>query len=131
MSASSRESTWAQWVLRLGVSAEFAGHGVFALLGSESFSRMVEEVVGLDAAGAQCALQIIGTLDLVIAAIVLIRPVQAVLLWAALWGGVTALARPLSGSSWWSFVERGANWAAPLALLLLRGWPRSPGDWWR
>jgi len=34
----------------------------------------------------------------------------------AVWGFWTALVRPLVGMSWLDFVERGANWATPLAL---------------
>jgi len=29
------------------------------------------------------------------------------------------------------FIERFANWGAPLALLLLRGWPRSGREWFK
>jgi len=35
------------------------------------------------------------------------------------WGFWTALVRPLVGEPIWDFVERWANWGAPLALYLL------------
>lgn len=34
-------------------------------------------------------------------------------------GFLTALARPLAGQPIWDFVERWANWGAPLSLYLL------------
>jgi hypothetical protein len=35
----------------------------------------------------------------------------------AFWGFWTALVRPLVGMPIWDFIERFANWAAPLALF--------------
>ena len=54
--------------------------------------------------------------DVIVALIVLVRPVKPILLWAAFWGFWTALVRPLVGQSILDFIERSANWAAPLAL---------------
>ena len=72
---------------------------------------------------------LIGLSDLLVALIVLVRPVRIVLLWAALWGFWTALVRPIVGEPVWDFIERWANWGAPLALLLLSGWPTGK-EWW-
>jgi len=72
---------------------------------------------------------VVGSVDILIALIVLLKPIRAVLLWAVFWGFWTALVRPLVGEPIWDFVERWANWGAPLALLLLRGWPRSIREW--
>ncbi|HLD86083.1 MAG TPA: hypothetical protein VJA28_01365, partial [Patescibacteria group bacterium] len=63
------------------------------------------------------------------AVIVLIRPIPLVLLYMAVWGFWTALLRPLVGEPIWDFVERWSNWGAPLALLLLRGWPKNLRGW--
>ena len=64
--------------------------------------------------------------DLLVAFIVLARPIRIALLWAAVWGFWTALLRPIAGEPVWDFVERWANWGAPLALLMLRGrFPRT------
>jgi hypothetical protein len=38
---------------------------------------------------------------------------------------------PLTGLPAWEFVERWSNYTAPLALLVVRGWPRSGRDWLR
>ena len=48
-----------------------------------------------------------------------------------LWGFWTALIRQIVGEPIWDFVERWANWGAPLALLLLIGWPKNWREWWR
>jgi len=60
---------------------------------------------------------------------VLVKPIRVALLWAVLWGFWTALLRPIVGESFWDFVERSANWGAPLALLLMLGWPKSLREW--
>ncbi len=42
---------------------------------------------------------------------------RSLLIYATIWAFCTALMRPLSGGEWLDFIERSANWAAPLALL--------------
>jgi len=51
-----------------------------------------------------------------------------VLIYATLWAFATALARPIAGDPIWDFVERTANWTAPLALLILQGVPKKLKD---
>ncbi len=119
----------AQWVLRVAVAGEFLGHGVFALQGKADWITWTARLTGADMATAATLVTAIGVLDILVAAIVLVKPIRAVLLWAALWGAWTALVRPLVGMPIWDFVERWANWGAPLALLYLRGWPKDRKDW--
>lgn len=123
-----------QWVLRIAVAGEFIGHGAFAAgLGVPQklqWAGWIKTITGADAATAATLLTLVGVMDIVVALIILIYPVRAVLLWAAFWGFWTALVRPLVGEPFWDFVERWANWGAPLALLMLRGWPRGR-DWFR
>ena len=121
----------AQWVLRVAVAGEFLGHGVFALQGKADWIKWTSQLTGADMATAATLITAIGVLDILVAAIVLLKPVRAVLLWAALWGAWTALVRPLVGMPVWDFVERWANWGAPLALLLLMGWPKSRKEWFK
>ena len=109
-----------QWVLRLAVAGEFVGHGVFALQGKEQWVGWFDKLLGISAGPATTILFIIGLVDLALALLVLLRPVNVVLLWMAFWGFLTALIRPLAGESFWDFIERWANWGAPLALYLLR-----------
>jgi hypothetical protein len=107
------------WVLRIGVAGEFIGHGAFALQGKEQWIGWMQKMTGVDNSMATQLIFLIGLLDLVIALVVLIKPMRPVLLWAAFWGFWTAVLRPLVGEPIWDFVERWANWAAPLALFLL------------
>lgn len=120
-----------EWVLRITVAGEFIGHGVFALQGKKDwigwFSQFGISNVGM----ATQLLFIVGLIDLTVALIILIRPVRIALLWAVFWSFWTALVRPLVGMPVWDFVERSANWGAPLALLLMIGWPKGFRDWLR
>ncbi len=107
------------WVLRIAVFGEFLGHGVFALQGKAQWIGWVQKLISVDLATATTIMMIVGALDILIAIIVLLRPIRPVLLWAAIWGFWTALVRPLVGEPIWDFIERFANWGAPLALYLL------------
>ena len=73
----------------------------------------------------------VGVMDIILAILVLLKPVRLALLYMAFWGLWTALLRPIVGEPIWDFVERWANWGAPLALLLLIGWPKSVKEWFR
>lgn len=68
-------------------------------------------------------------MDLTVAFFVLVKPIRIVLVWASVWGFWTAFLRPMVGEAVWDFVERWANWGAPLALLCLRGFPKKLRDW--
>ncbi len=105
-----------EWVLKVGVAGEFLGHGVFAILGKADWIKWVQQLSGLDAATATTFIFIIGLMDIALAALVLWKPIKPLLLWMAFWGFWTALVRPLVGMPVWDFIERFANWAAPLAL---------------
>ena len=118
-----------EWVLRISVAGEFIGHGVFALQGKLGWIKYFT-ALGFTPDFAQSVLPFIGIADLAVALIVLLKPIRAILLWATLWGFWTALLRPLGGDPIWDFVERWANWGAPLALLLLfKGWPKGIKEW--
>lgn len=111
-----------EWLLRAGVAGEFAGHGLLAVGGKADWTKWISLMLQVNASTAHTLLLLIGTFDLIVALIVLVKPVRPVLLWAAFWGFWTALVRPLvallgvTGIGWLDFVERSANWAAPLAL---------------
>jgi uncharacterized membrane protein YphA (DoxX/SURF4 family) len=51
----------------------------------------------------------------------LFYPTRAILLWLVVWGGITALCRPLSGEPFAEFIERAGNYGVPLVLLILSG----------
>lgn len=108
-----------EWLLRVGVAGEFAGHGLLAIGGKADWIGWISKLTGVGAETATTLLMLIGLGDVLVALIVLIRPVRPVLLWAAFWGFWTALVRPLVGQSILDFIERFANWAAPLALYYI------------
>ena len=104
-----------QWVLRIAVAGEFLGHGVFALQGKEQWIGWVSQLTGMDMESAAMFILWVGVLDIIVALFILIKPIRIFLLWAVIW----------------DFVERWANWGAPLALLLLIGWPKNWKEWFR
>ena len=61
--------------------------------------------------------------------LVLLSPVPGMLLVLAAWKLFTELLRPAAGELFWEVIERASNILAPLALLYVRGWPRSLSDW--
>ena len=105
-----------EWALRIGVAGEFAGHGWLGLYGKADWVKWVVQLAHVSNPTAHTIVVAIGVLDLIIAVIVLVRPINPILLWAAFWGFATALVRPIVGVGWPDFVERFANWGAPLAL---------------
>src|SRR3989344_1879706 len=120
-----------QWVLKIAVAGEFIGHGVFALHGKKEWIGWFAQFGVADAGLAAQLLFFFGLLDIALAVLILIKPVRIALLWMAFWGFWTALMRPLVGMPIWDFIERWANWGAPLALLLLIGWPKSLKEWFK
>ena len=118
-----------EWVLRIAVAGEFIGHGVFALGGKQAWIEWFP-VFGISAPEpATTLLFLVGIMDVTLGLLVLIKPVPVAILWMAIWGFWTALVRPIVGEPVWDFVERGANWGAPLALLLILGWPKNWKEW--
>ena len=120
-----------EWILRISVAGEFIGHGLLAYGGKADWIKWISQMTGADAAMATSLLLYVGIFDVVVALIILVRPIRAALLWAAFWGFWTALVRPLVGIGWLDFIERFANWGAPLALLYLLGWPQNWDEWWK
>lgn len=109
-----------QWILRIGVAGEFIGHGLLAIGGKADWVKWIGQIIGTSAGTSAILLTWVGISDLLVALIVLFRPINWVLLWATFWGFWTALVRPIVGVGWLDFIERSANWAAPLALYFLR-----------
>jgi hypothetical protein len=118
-----------EWVLRVAVAGEFLGHGVFAVQGKAQWIGWFADFGISDPTIATNLLFLIGLFDILVALVILLKPIRIALLWAAFWGFWTALVRPLVGEPVWDFIERFANWGAPLALLLMYGWPKSGKKW--
>lgn len=122
-----------EWILKLGVFGEFLGHGVFALQGKEGWFKYFESFGITNPETITTILLLIGIMDIVLAVLVLVKPIRIAVLWMALWGLWTALIRwPLGPDPIWDFFERWANWAVPLALFyVLGGWPKTKRDWFK
>ncbi len=114
-------------ILRIGIFGTFLGHGIFALGIKQSWIPLIT-AFGFKEATATTLLPIIGSIDIMVALFALFWPIRIVLIWATIWAFVTALARPIAGDPIWDFVERTANWAAPLALTVLQGIPKKLKD---
>ncbi|MDO8575034.1 MAG: hypothetical protein Q7R61_02050 [bacterium] len=120
-----------EWVLRVAVAGEFIGHGAFALQGKKDWINWFSNFGVSDVGMATTLLFLVGLMDIALAILILIKPVRIALLWMVFWGFWTALIRPIVGMPVWDFVERWANWGAPLALLLVVGWPKSFKEWFK
>jgi hypothetical protein len=108
-----------EWVLRIGTFGTFLGHGLLAIDGHEGWHSYLM-FIGLTGDQAMQLLPVIGSLDVVIALWVLLKPNRWIVAWAVFWAFSTATIRPLSGEPLLFFVERTANWATPLALYLIK-----------
>ena len=120
-----------EWVLRIAVAGEFLGNGVLALQGKKQWVGWISQLTTADTGLATQLLLLIGISDLLVALVVFIRPIKIVLLWTVFWGFWTAILRPIVGESIWDFIERFANIGAPLALLLIKGFPKNLRDFFR
>lgn len=122
-----------EWILRIALAGEFLGHGAFAIQAKAGWFKYFHAlgITGDDT--IKTILLFIGLLDVTLAILVLIRPIRIALLWMAVWGLWTALIRWPIGPDEpiWDFLERWANWGAPLAFLFLKGWPKTFKEWWR
>jgi hypothetical protein len=116
------------WLLRIACSAEFVGHGAFGVLTKAAWLPYFG-VVGIPPELAWRLMPLIGTVDITLGLLTLIRPTRALLLYMAGWGLLTASIRPLAGEPIWEFVERAPNWAVPLAFLGVRSFGRSGRAW--
>lgn len=109
-------------ILRIAVAGEFIGHGVFALQAKAGWFQYFEPFGITDPNLITTLLMAIGLMDIILAILVLVRPMRPLVLWMAFWGLWTALIRwPFGGDPIWDFIERSANWGAPLALYFLLG----------
>lgn len=109
-----------EWILKIGVAGTFFGHGMFALQGKQGWFKYFEAFSISDPGTITTLLFWVGVMDVALAVLVLVKPIRPILLWMAAWGLWTALIRwPFGGDPVWDFVERWANWAAPLALYYI------------
>ena len=86
---------------------------------------MLQAFTGITGELANTLMKTIGTIDIGVSVLAIIKPIRIVLIYAAIWAFLTALARPIAGDPIWDFVERWANIGVPLALLYVRGFPKN------
>jgi hypothetical protein len=115
------------WALRLACVFEFIGHGAFGIITKAAWVPYFG-VVGIPESWAYKLMPVVGSVDIFLGFLVLLRPVRGALLYMSIWGLWTALLRPLSGEPFWETIERAPNYLVPFALLYLRGLPRSWRD---
>lgn len=104
--------------LRVGAFLCFVGHGAFGIIGKQAWLPYFA-AVGIGPDMGRALEPWIGTLDVTMGILMLVRPRAGIAIWMVSWATWTALLRPLSGEPLWEALERAGNYGVPLALLLL------------
>jgi hypothetical protein len=116
------------WILRIAACACYVGHGAFGIITKAAWLPYFG-FVGIPEAVAWRLMPVVGTFDITMGILTLVRPMPVLLLYMTVWSVWTALLRPFTGEGWWEFLERAGNYGVPLAFLY---WSR-PGprfrDW--
>lgn len=110
------------WSLRLTTATLLVGHA-----GLGFFSQKAGLVHHYSAAWADApanTVVIVGALEFVLAAAVLLRPLPALLIGIALWKMASESLFIVAGDPIWEFIERFGSYTAPLALAVLLAKPR-------
>ena len=121
-----------EWLLRLATAGAFIGHGAYGAFMEKPgwYGFFAELGITRAAVDAHHLLQWLGGIEMTLGVLVLVAPIPALLLVLVAWKLATEFAwYPLHGLPAWEFVERWSNYAAPLALLLVHGWPRTAAGW--
>ncbi|MDF5758830.1 hypothetical protein [Spongiactinospora sp. TRM90649] len=113
------------WLLRIGVSIEFIGHGWAGLSRSRAWLPYYDLFGISPDVALNYLMYVTGAVDIIVGLLILFWPARVLLLHTTVWGVFTALLRPTVGEGWWEFLERGGNYGMPLALLIMAGW----GGW--
>jgi hypothetical protein len=119
-------------LLRIGCFGCFLGHGWIAAYKLEfaGWGKFMA-AAGFRPDEAEKIMPLIGWMDVALAVVTLLRPMELFSAWMVVWAFSTALVRPvsagwdralapLSDNALWGFVERAANWVCPLALLCIQ-----------
>jgi len=122
------------WLLRLATAGAFIGHGAYgAIMGKPGWYPFLAQL-GIDRAAvdSHSLLLWIGGGEMLLGALVLVWPIRALLLVMFIWKMASEFIwYPMAGQPGWEFVERWSNYTAPLALLVVRGWPKTLRAWFR
>lgn len=127
-------ATVLEWLLRLATAGAFIGHGAYGAINEKPGWYGFFAALGISQAtvDAHSLMIVVGVIEMVLGAAALVAPIRALLLGLFVWKMATEFVWwPLAERPAWEFVERWSNYTAPLALLVVRGWPRSWRDWLR
>lgn len=119
-----------EWTLRAGAVLCFVGHGAFGIIAKEAWVPYFA-VAGIGRETAFRLMPLVGTLDILVGCLMLVRPRPAIAYWMVAWATWTALLRPLSGEPAWEALERAGNYGVPLALAALMAARRTWKDAFR
>jgi hypothetical protein len=120
------------WILRLATAGAFIGHGAYGAFVQKPgwYPFFAELGVGRTVVDERNLVIWAGGFEMLLGALALVAPIPALLLFMCVWKLATEFVwYPLSGKQAFEFVERWSNYTAPLALILVRGWPRSAAGW--
>lgn len=108
------------FLLRVAIALALIGHAGLAAFQQNAALLGMYEKVGLPRTVEGIALgSAIGWFELALAAAVLVRPFRGLLVFVCVYKVMSALLHPATGSYWWEFIERGADYTAPIALILV------------
>ena len=116
------------WLLRIACCLEFVGHGAFGIITKAAWIPYFG-VLGIPERFVYPLERAVGTVDITLAFLVLIKPIRLPLLYMSFWGLWTALLRPLAGEPIWETIERAPNYLIPFTLLYLKGFPSDLTNW--
>lgn len=108
------------WILRLSSALCFIGHGAWGVITKSGWLPFYG-VFNVPHHLAWISMPVVGSIDILLGVLLIMRPIRFIMLYMAVWAVFTALLRPLAGFGWWEFLERGGNYGAPLAFLFLSG----------
>jgi hypothetical protein len=123
-----------EWILRLATAGAFIGHGAYgAIMEKPGWHPFFAELgIGRATVDERSLMIWTGGFEMLLGAIALLLPIPALLLFMVAWKlGTEFIWYPLADKPAWELVERWGNYTAPLALLLVRGWPRTLRGWFR
>ncbi|NET37969.1 MAG: hypothetical protein F6K19_39230 [Cyanothece sp. SIO1E1] len=110
-----------KYMLQIAIGVYLIGHGAFGAFDAKAGLAGHYDAVGISAlfGSTEAALQTIGWFEIILGVVALFAPVAPLLIFVCLWKVATEMLFPFSGAfyGWFEFIERGASYAAPLALM--------------
>jgi hypothetical protein len=108
------------WVLRVSIALLLIGHAGFGAFQHKAGLLKMYDTAGLPTSlGGVALAPVIGWFELALAAAVLLKPLRSLLVFICLYKIASELLYPITGAFWWEFIERGGDYVAPIALILV------------